>query len=174
LSAEATSTTATATSILARHAKGIDHVAIAVRNLEESIDFFSKVLGFECVERRRTEGKSTAMISAVMKAGPITFVLLEGTTPESQVSRFVENYGPGVQHLAIAVDNLEAVSDELKASGLEFDTSIIRSPGLDQIFSHRDSGSGLMIELINRNDRGDFSDTSVQQLFEELEKKNSF
>ena len=174
MSAEATTTLETATSVLARHAKGIDHVAIAVRNLEESIDFFSKVLGFECVERRRTEGKATAMISAVMKAGPLTFVLLEGTTPESQVSRFVENYGPGVQHLAIAVDNLEEVSADLRAAGLDFDTSIIRSPGLEQIFSHRDKGSGLMIELIDRNGRGDFSDSSVKQLFEELEKKDSF
>jgi methylmalonyl-CoA epimerase len=158
---------------LSKYATSIDHVAIAVRNLEESIRFYTDVLGFELKERRRTEGKQTAMISAVLKAGPITVVLLEGTSPESQVSRFVEHFGAGVQHLAIAVQNLPAVAEELKTAGLEFDTTIIESPGLRQIFTARDPGSGMMFELIERMG-GDFSDQSVQNLFEQLEKKNAF
>ena len=158
---------------LAKHATGIDHVAIAVRDLEESVRFYTDVLGFELVERRRTEGKQTAMISAVLKAGPITVVLLQGTSPESQVSRFVEHFGPGVQHLAIGVEDLPALAEDLKREGLEFDTSVIRSPGLLQIFSHRDPGSGMMFELIERKG-GDFSDQSVQSLFEQLEKKDSY
>jgi methylmalonyl-CoA/ethylmalonyl-CoA epimerase len=160
-------------SVLGRFATGIDHVAIAVRNLEESIKFYVEVLGFELIERRKTEGKQTAMISAVVKAGPITVVLLEGTTPESQVSKFVERFGPGVQHLAIGVENLREVADDLKAKGLDFDTSVIESPGLLQIFSHREDGSGQMFESIERRG-GDFSDQSVQQLFEQLEKKDAF
>ena len=158
---------------LGRFATGIDHVAIAVRDLEQSITFFTTVLGFELHERRKTEGKQTAMISAVLKAGPITFVLLEGTSPESQVSKFVEHYGPGVQHLAIAVKDLPQAAADLREAGLEFDTSVIESPGLRQIFTHRDSGSGIMVEFIERMG-GDFSDQSVQQLFEQLEKKDSF
>jgi methylmalonyl-CoA/ethylmalonyl-CoA epimerase len=158
---------------LSKYATSIDHVAIAVRNLEESIRFYHEVLGFELKERRRTEGKATAMISAVMTAGPITVVLLEGTSSESQVSRFVEHFGPGVQHLAIGVENLPEMTDELKAAGMEFDTTIINSPGLRQIFSKRDAGSGLMFEFIERMG-GDFSDESVQNLFEQLEQKNTF
>jgi methylmalonyl-CoA epimerase len=158
---------------LSKYATSIDHVAIAVRDLEESIQFYTGVLGFELKERRRTEGKQTAMISAVLKAGPITVVLLEGTSPESQVSRFVENYGAGVQHLAIGVQNLPQVAEELKAAGLEFDTTVIESPGLRQIFTARGPGSGMMFELIERMG-GDFSDQSVQNLFEQLEKKNAF
>ena len=158
---------------LSQYATSIDHVAIAVSNLEESIRFYSEVLGFELKERRRTEGKATAMISAVMKAGPITVVLLEGTSPESQVSRFVEHFGPGVQHIAIGVRNLPEMTEELKAAGMEFDTTIINSPGLRQIFSKRDMGSGMMFEFIERMG-GDFSDESVQNLFEQLEQKNTF
>jgi methylmalonyl-CoA/ethylmalonyl-CoA epimerase len=158
---------------LGKYARSVDHVAIAVHDLETSIQFFSSVLGFELKERRRTEGHHTAMVSAVMKAGPLTFVLLQGTTPDSQVSKFVEHYGAGVQHVAIGVENLSEMADDLKASGMEFDTNVITSPGLKQIFTKRDSGSGLMIEFIERLG-GDFSDQSVQQLFEQLEKKDSF
>jgi len=165
---------ATATlSAIGKHAVGIDHVAIAVHDLEESIRFYTDVLGFELAERRKTEGKHTAMVSAVLKAGPITVVLLQGTTPESQVSKFIDNFGPGVQHLAIAVENLPDLAAALKAEGLEFDTTIINSPGLRQIFTHREPGSGMMFELIERMG-GDFSDQSVQSLFEQLEKKDSF
>ncbi len=159
--------------MLSKYATSIDHVAIAVRNLEESIRFYTEVAGFELTERRRTEGKQTAMISAVLKAGPITVVLLEGTTPESQVSRFVDHFGPGVQHLAIGVQNLPEMAEELKAAGMEFDTTVISSPGLRQIFSRRDPVSGMMFEFIERMG-GDFSDQSVQQLFEQLERKNAF
>jgi methylmalonyl-CoA/ethylmalonyl-CoA epimerase len=158
---------------LSKYTTTIDHVAIAVRNLEESVNFYTTVLGFELKERRRTEGRHTAMISAVLKAGPITLVLLEGTSPESQVSRFVEHFGPGVQHVAIGVQDLPEMAEELRASGLEFDTAVISSPGLRQIFSRRDMGSGMMFEFIERLG-GDFSDASVQQLFEQLERKSAF
>jgi methylmalonyl-CoA/ethylmalonyl-CoA epimerase len=161
------------TAILAKYATSIDHVAIAVRDLEESIKFYTEVMGFELTERRRTEGTKTAMISAVLKAGAITVVLLEGTSPESQVSRFVEHYGPGVQHLAIGVQDLPRMAEELKASGLGFDTTVISSPGLRQIFSKRDQASGMMFEFIERMG-GDFSDESVKSLFEQLEQKDTF
>jgi methylmalonyl-CoA/ethylmalonyl-CoA epimerase len=159
--------------LLSKYARSIDHVAIAVRDLEESITFYTDVLGFELKERRRTEGKNTAMVSAVLKAGPITVVLLQGTSPDSQVSKFVEHYGAGVQHLAIGVEDLPQMAEDLKASGMEFDTNVIQSPGLRQIFSARDKGSGMMFEFIERMG-GDFSDQSVQQLFEQLEKKDAF
>src|ERR1044071_5442399 len=104
---------------LAKYATGIDHVAIAVHDLEESILLYTNVLGFELVERRRTEGKQTAMVSAVLKAGPVSVVLLQGTSPESQVSKFVEHFGPGVQHLAIAVEDLPTLAEDLKSKGME-------------------------------------------------------
>ncbi len=158
---------------LGNFATEIDHVAIAVRDLETSVTFFTKVLGFELKERRKTEGKHTAMVSAVLKAGPLTFVLLQGTTPESQVTRFIEHYGPGVQHIAIGVKDLPRAAETLKAAGMAFDTSVIEGGGLRQIFTHRDEGSGLMIEFIERLG-GDFSDQSVQNLFEQLEQKDAF
>jgi methylmalonyl-CoA/ethylmalonyl-CoA epimerase len=173
MSTETAAAGTTTLAALSKHATSIDHVAIAVHDLEESIRLYTNVLGFELIERRRTEGKQTAMISAVLKAGPVTVVLLQGTSPESQVSRFVEHFGPGVQHIAIGVEDLPALAEELQREGLEFDTNVIRSPGLLQIFSHRDQGSGMMFEFIERKG-GDFNDQSVQSLFEQLEKKDSY
>lgn len=173
MSSEAKTSETTVATLLSKYVTSIDHVAIAVRNLEESIKFYTDVLGFDLKERRRTEGKQTAMVSAVLKAGSITIVLLEGTSPESQVSRFVEHFGPGVQHVAIGVENLPEMAEDLKAAGMEFDTTVIQSPGLRQIFSRRDEGSGMMFEFIERMG-GDFSDQSVQNLFEQLEQKNHF
>ena len=158
---------------LGKYAKSVDHIAIAVHDLEASIKFYTDVLGFTLRERRETKGQKTAMISAVMVAGPVTAVLLQGTSPESQVSRFVENYGPGVQHVAIGVENLPEMAEELKKAGVEFDTNVIEGGGLRQIFTHRDPGSGMMYEFIERMG-GDFSDESVKNLFEQLEKKNAF
>ena len=162
-----------ALAVLSRYAKSIDHLAIAVPDLEASIEFYSKVLGFTLRERRETKGKVTAMVSAVMEAGPVTAVLLQGTSPESQVSRYVEHYGPGVQHIAIAVENLHQFAEDLKEAGIEFDTNVIEGGGLRQIFTHRDPGSGMMFEFIERLG-GDFSDESVKNLFQQLEEKDAF
>lgn len=167
------SSSAEGQSLIGKYARSIDHIAVAVHDLEQSIELYQRTLGFQLHERRRTEGRTTAMISAVMKAGPITVVLLQGTSPESQVSRYVDHYGPGVQHIAIAVHDLPALAAELKQAGVVFDTNVISSPGLRQIFTARDPGSGMMYELIERMG-GDFSDESVKSLFEQLEKKDAF
>ncbi|HEX3683975.1 MAG TPA: VOC family protein [Bryobacteraceae bacterium] len=167
------STPASAVSSLANNAQGIDHIAIAVPNLEESLRWFTDVLGFTLRERRKTEGKTTGMISAVLEAGPLQIVLLQGTDPQSQVSRFVAEYGPGVQHVAIRVGDVDGVSNGLRNSGLEFDTTVIDGGGLRQIFSRRDKGTGLMFEIIERNASG-FSEQNVSALFAQLEEKNTF
>src|SRR5215213_1176235 len=91
---ETSTDTSTSLALLGKYAKAVDHIAIAVNDLEEGIRYYSEHFGYQLFERRRTEGKTTAMVSAVMKAGPITIVLLQGTTEESQVARYVKHYGP--------------------------------------------------------------------------------
>jgi methylmalonyl-CoA/ethylmalonyl-CoA epimerase len=161
------------TSAVAKYSSRIDHLAIAVLNLETSIEWFTSVLGFSLTERRKTEGTKTGMISAVLEAGPLSIVLLQGTSPESQVSRFIENYGPGVQHIAIRVENVADLANDLRGAGLEFDTSVIEGGGVRQVFSKRDKGTGLMFEFIERLESG-FVDQNVTSLFTQLEEKNSF
>lgn len=150
--------------------KKIDHVAIAVHELEEAISFYRDVLGLELMERRETQGKKSGMISAVMSAGHFTIVLLQGSEPESQVSQYVSNYGPGVQHIAFEVDQIEPAVEILKNKGFEFATNIITGNALRQAFSKRDINSGMMIELIERNaEIAEFEDNNVNDLFSQLE-----
>ena len=162
-------------SALGRYAVKIDHVAIAVRDLEESIAFYQKQLGFEIVERRRTDGEKTGMVSAVLRAGAIIIVLVQGTAPESQVNRYIENYGPGVQHIAIEVRDVRKLMSELSQSGVEFSTSLIEGREICQAFTARDRTSGMMYEFIERqtND-GAFTDQSVHELFEQLERNDVY
>jgi methylmalonyl-CoA/ethylmalonyl-CoA epimerase len=154
---------------LGRYAVRIDHVAIAVPDLEVSLAFYRR-LGFQLAERRTTSGEKTGMHSAVLTAGAITIVLIQGTGNESQVNRYIENYGPGVQHIAIEVRDVETLRRELGQVGVEFSTKLIQGSGIRQSFTTRDRGSGMMYEFIEReaND-GHFTDESVQELFEQLE-----
>lgn len=162
-------------SVLAEHSVGVDHVALAVPDLEKAVAFYRDVLGFEVLERRETKGQFTGMVSAVTKCGPLVFVLVQGTSPESQVSQYVDRYGAGVQHVAIEVKDLPKVMEGLKASGLEFDTTLIQGTGIRQAFTHRDEASGMMYELIERQQPdGHFTDESVAELFRQLEASGSY
>lgn len=161
-------------SILGRSLRTVDHLAIAVDDLEAAVAFYRDRLGFAEAERRVTEGRKTGMVSAVMKAGDLQVVLLKGTSAESQVSRYVAEYGPGVQHVAFAVEGIEHVVADLKHRGLPFDTGVIEAPGLKQAFSKRDPVSGMMFELIERTGEEGFVDNNVQKLFESLEENGSF
>lgn len=169
-----TQTTQTA-SVLADLAVGLDHVAIAVPDLEKAVTFYQDVLGFEVLERRQTQGTFTGMTSAVIKAGPIVLVLVQGTSADSQVSKYVSEYGAGVQHIAFEVKDLPQVMERLEESGVKFDTTLIQGSGIRQSFTHRDPASGMMYELIERQEPdGHFTDESVAELFRQLEESGSY
>lgn len=161
-------------SVLCAQLKTVDHLAIAVEDLEGAVNLYTKMLGFVEKERRVTAGKKTAMESVVVTSDNLQIVLIKGTTEESQVTRYVKEYGPGVQHVAFRVDDIEAVVADLKARGIEFDTPILEAPGLKQAFTKREPVSGMMFEIIQRTGEEGFSEQNVQKLFESLEKNDSF
>lgn len=161
-------------SVLGRSAMGIDHVAIAVRDLDAAIAYYGDVLGFECKERRQISGRISGMDSAVMEAGGVKFVLVQGDSPESNVSRYIEAYGPGVQHVAIEVPDPQEAIDDLRRRGADLLTGIIHGPGLDQIFTKREPNSGIQLEIIARAENDGFDPSNVQELFEAMERENVF
>jgi methylmalonyl-CoA epimerase len=154
--------------------KGIDHIAIAVTDLEEATKFYRDTLGMKVTERRVTEGAKSGMISVVLSSGAFSIVLLEGADQRSQVSQYIEEFGPGVQHVAFQVSEIEETSEILKKRGVDFATNIIIGNGLKQIFSRRDKASGMMIELIERTGEEGFQEDSVNSLFEQLESSGDF
>lgn len=162
------------TSVLGRSAMSIDHVAIAVRDLDAAIAYYGEVLGFTLQERRQISGRISGMDSAVMEAGGVKFVLVQGDSPESNVSRYIEAYGPGVQHVAIEVPDPQEAIDDLRRRGADLLTGIIHGPGLDQIFTKREPNSGIQLEIIARAENDGFDPANVQELFEAMERENVF
>lgn len=160
--------------ILGDRLEAVDHLAIAVDDLEAAVAFYRDRLGFQEAERRMTQGVKSGMESVVMAAGPLKLVLLKGTSPESQVSRYVAEHGPGVQHVAFRVNGIEEVVADLVERGLEFDTEMIQGAGLKQAFSAREPRSGMMFEFIERSGEEGFQDQNVQRLFESLERKGTY
>lgn len=161
-------------SVFARSAMRIDHVAIAVRDLDEAIAYYGGVLGFELKERRQISGRISGMDSAVMEAGGVKFVLVQGDSPESNVSRYIEAYGPGVQHVAIEIPDADEALADMQSRGVNLLTGIINGPGLDQIFTKREPNSGMQLEIIARAENEGFDPRNVQQLFEAMERENVY
>lgn len=155
-------------------AVGLDHVAIAVPDLELAIEYFTTRLGFEIDERRTVDGEKSGMVTAVMKAGSVKLVLVQGTSPESNVSRYIEHYGPGVQHLAIEVPDVDAVVGQLGDRDCAMLTGTIKSPGLHQAFTARDAATGMQIEFIARVENDGFADSNVQELFAAMERADAY
>lgn len=149
----------------------VDHVAIAVEDLETAVSWYES-LGFTAMERRLTEGEHTSMLSEVMKAGRAVVVLVQGTSPKSQISRFIEHFGAGIHHLALAVSDLDVALTRVREAGGVAE-ALTQDEGIRQAFLRREPGSGVRVELIERRG-GAFTDSSVRQLFLAFERQDLY
>jgi methylmalonyl-CoA/ethylmalonyl-CoA epimerase len=120
------------------------------------------------------QGKKTGMISAEMEHNGLKFVLCQGTESESQVSRLITDFGPGVAHIALGVDDVDTVASSMGERGMMFDTTVIRGSGLTQVFSRRDSNTGLSFEFIQRSGEQGFLEENVNELFAQLESSGAY
>lgn len=151
---------------------GIDHIAIAVPDIESAINIYA-ALGFTLVERSEIHGDHSGMVYAVLKNATTTLVLVQGTAAESQVSRFIAEFGSGIHHIAFAVSDLDAALNCANDAGIQSDTPIISDAGIRQAFLHRDESLGVRIELIERREAS-FSKQNVEGLFRALEAKDLY
>lgn len=153
----------------------IDHLAIAVLDMEEALFLYQGILGFKLLNRREVKGEFSGMISAELDANGFTIVLIQGTSEHSQVTQYVKEYGPGVQHVAIEVEDVADTIDTLQSKGMEFSTNIIRGKNLVQVFSKREKNSGMMFEFIKKQQLDDeFEETNIQDLFKQLETSGAY
>jgi methylmalonyl-CoA/ethylmalonyl-CoA epimerase len=128
----------------------IDHVGIAVADLDEGIRFYTETYGMRCVhtEVNAEQGVREAMM-AVGDSG--SFIqLLAPLSPESTIATFLDRSGPGIQQMAYGVDDIDAVSADLRAKGMRllYDEAKTGTAGSRVNFIHPKSAGGVLVELV--------------------------
>ena len=125
----------------------VEHIGIAVKNLENSNELFSKLFGRDNykVESVESEGVSTSFFMC----GETKVELLEATNPDSAIAKFIEKRGEGIHHIAFSVEDITAEVARLKSEGFQ---AISEQPkrGADNklvFFFHPKSTNGVLIEL---------------------------
>jgi methylmalonyl-CoA/ethylmalonyl-CoA epimerase len=128
--------------------RGIDHVGIAVPDLDEAISFYERVFGMRCVHRETNEEQGVS--EAMLAVGSSTLQLLAPSGPESTIAKFLDRHGPGMQQLAYTVDDIEATSAALRAQGLRliYDEPRRGTAGSRVNFVHPKDAGGVLVELV--------------------------
>lgn len=129
----------------------IDHLGIAVNDISDGRKFWTDVLGLpmEGVETVAQQKTTTAFFPV----GESEVELLESTTPEGPVAKFIESKGPGIQHIAFAVDDIEKALAELKEKGVRLidESPRIGAGGARIAFLHPKATGGVLVELCQRD-----------------------
>jgi methylmalonyl-CoA/ethylmalonyl-CoA epimerase len=127
--------------------KAIDHVAIVVRDIEAALAFWRDALGLELDRTERVDAEEVNV--AFMPAGGSEIELLAPTTETSGVARYLNKRGPGVHHICLEVDDIEATLARLKAHNIRLIDESPRggSGGKKYAFVHPEGANGVLVEL---------------------------
>jgi len=130
--------------------KKIDHVGIAVKNLDEALKFYENVLGLKAAGTEVVEEQKVKV--AFLPTGDSEVELLEATSEDSPVAKFIEKNGEGIQHIAYRVDDVEAAIAKMKELGMRMIDEKPRygAGGAKIAFCHPKSTGGVLVELCQR------------------------
>ncbi len=128
----------------------VDHIGIAVKDLDETLKFYEDVLGIKCVSTEVVEEQKVKV--AFLPIGDTEVELLESTEEDGPISKFIEKRGEGIQHIAYRVDDIEKAIKELKEKGIRLIDEKPRygAGGARIAFLHPKSTFGVLIELCER------------------------
>lgn len=144
----------------------IDHVAIAVENLDEALPFFTEVLGLRVTHTDLEEGQG--VVVAFLPVGDSEIELIEPVDADSGVARFLQRRGAGMHHLCIEVEDLDAAILRLRERGVALidEAPYLGTGGRRIAFIHPKSAQGVLIELYEMlpGDRGRLSRESLEDL----------
>jgi methylmalonyl-CoA/ethylmalonyl-CoA epimerase len=130
----------------------IDHVGIAVADLDKAIDFYGRVFGMACihVEENHEQGVREAMLSVGPTPAGGCLQLLAPLTPESTIAKFLDRSGPGIQQLAYTVSDVDATSAALRARGVRllYEEPRRGTAGSRINFVHPKDAGGVLVELV--------------------------
>ncbi len=130
--------------------KKIDHIGIAVKDLEETMKKFKDVYGLELHKVREVKDQKVKI--AVFKIGETKIELLEPTEEESAVGRFIRKRGEGFHHIAFQVEDLGSTLEKIEGAGIK---TVTDKPTLGYenhkiIFLHPKTTNGVLIELVEK------------------------
>ena len=125
----------------------IEHIGIAVKNLNDAIKLYEKLLGTECYKIEEVAEQKVR--TAFFLVGNTKIELLESTDPDGPVGKFIEKRGEGIHHIAFAVENIEEKLLAAEQSGIMLIDKKPRkgADGLDIAFLHPKSTAGVLMEI---------------------------
>ncbi len=132
--------------------KKIEHLGIAVKDLNKSNELFKKLLGEQSYKTETVDSESVT--TSFFKVGDQKIELLEASEPNSTIARFIERRGEGMHHLAFHVENIDEEIERLEKEGFEF---VSKTPikGADNkmvVFLHPKTTNGVLVELCQEID----------------------
>jgi methylmalonyl-CoA/ethylmalonyl-CoA epimerase len=128
----------------------IDHVGIAVPDLDEAIAFYAQAFGVHSVHEETNEEQGVREAMLAVGEGSTRIQLLAPLTPESTIATFIDRKGPGLQQIAFRVHDVEAVSATLRERGLRllYDSPRRGTSGSRVNFVHPKDAGGVLVELV--------------------------
>ncbi len=130
----------------------IDHVGIAVPDLDEAIDFYATVFGMRCehVETNEEQGVREAMLVVGASGDGARVQLLAPLSPESTIAKFIDKRGAGIQQMAYTVSDIGAASAALRSRGVRllYDAPRRGTAGSRVNFVHPKDAGGVLVELV--------------------------
>jgi methylmalonyl-CoA epimerase len=128
--------------------KGIEHVAVAVADLDETLDKFEKVFRLQVEHREFIESYGVEI--ATVRMGNTCIEFVEGKSEDSPIRKFVEKKGPGIHHIAFAVDDITSAIEELTKNGVDMIDKKPRRGKDDSLvaFVHPKSTGKILCELV--------------------------
>ena len=128
----------------------VDHIGIAVKDLEQAKKFYTEMLGMQASGEEEVESQKVKV--CFIPCGDSEIELLESTSPDGPIAKFIDKNGQGVQHIALSVDNIEAAIADLKEKGVRMIDDVPRygAGGASIAFVHPKSTGGILLELSQR------------------------
>ncbi|MFC1859518.1 VOC family protein [Thermodesulfobacteriota bacterium] len=124
--------------------KGINHMGIVVKDIDDTLSFLKEAFGAE--EVRRTEYPMMKQISCIVRIGDGCFELMEPTEPDGPAGKFLETKGGGLHHVSILCGDLKETCDELESQGVQLIGKMLEGD-LKIAFVHPKSAKGILYEL---------------------------
>ena len=130
--------------------KKVDHIGIAVKSLENTLPFYTEVLRLPLLGIEEVESQKVKV--AFLKAGETKLELLEPTSSESAIAKYIEKRGEGIHHVALGVESIEERIIEMKEKGIQMIDELPRlgAGGAHIAFMHPKSASGVLFELCEK------------------------